>query len=448
MSSKAKEKMLEETPPEEVSAYLSIDLSADGAISRQLIDNVGSEAHADEIVLSDIIGAQPANVTQQMEMWYNLHIAGPRSQALHSVSQLCKDRCDPAKGEGFLLPLRLGSLDEELLQKKRKCYQDNKDKFHSTSQTIAKLENDMDATQHLYNVRKAEFGGREATILNKPLYFFVLIFVLFASEAALNLESFEALPWATPAIAWGATIIIGLAIGFAAHFHGTVLKQYDYYFNPAKDDSERGPAWRMVLGGSTALIVALGLVYYARSAYLISYLSSLGGFGQATNAPSFLWIVGGSLLGNILVYLTGTLWAYLMHDRDPQFVEWKVELGNFKKQLGGLKRQMEIVRAREIEQIGAKHKQKTEEAKQAYKQIVGLPGLAWPLELFTKVQAKDVLVVAVLQNYRRELTLKMAGRANDVVFRAHVDDPHVQSRNITLNDFLQKSVKLKYLEDA
>jgi hypothetical protein len=448
MPASAKEKPIEAEMPVAISKYLDIDLRTDGIIAQNLLRDIDLEAQSDEIALSDIVGPQPANVTPQMETWYNTYIAGWRGQALHSICQLCKERGDPAKGESFILPLRLGSLDEDLLRKKRNCYQNNRDKFHTTSQNIAGLDSELTAKQILYNNRKSELGGREAEVTNTALYFFVMIFVLFASEAALNLESFEALPWATPAIAWGATIIIGVAIGFAAHFHGTVLKQYDYYFNAAEDDTKRGPAWRMMLGGSAALSVALALVYYARSAYLISYTSSLGSFGQTGSSPSFLWIVGGSLLGNILVYLTGTLWAYLMHDRDPQFVTWKVEIETTKKKLDGLKLQMETARNREIEQLTAKHKQKTEEAKQAYKQIAGQAALSWPLELFAKVQAKDNLVVAILANYRQTLVQKMGAHAKDVTFQAYSDDPLITNRDITVSGFTRNGVKLKYLEDA
>jgi hypothetical protein len=147
--------------------------------------------------------------------------------------------------------------------------------------------------------------------------------VIFGSEAALNLESFEALPWATPAIAWGATIIIGIALGLASHFHGTVLKQYAYWFGAEQHDHHRGPAWRMVLIGSITLAVALGFVYYARSAYFIAYVGPLSGFGQSDANLSVLWIVGGSLLGNTIVYLVGVLWAYLLHDNDPEFADLK-----------------------------------------------------------------------------------------------------------------------------
>lgn len=448
MSILGKNKAQADDTPSAIADYLDTDFSGQSAIATQLLAGLDNKSQNDELTLSDIIGPQPANVTPHMETWYNNWIATKREPALHSVMQLAKERCEASKGEGFLLPIRLGSFDEELLINKRKCYKDHKDKFNATSQKIAALEKTLSSTQQQYNVRKAQLGGREANILNRPLYFLVMVFVLFASEAALNLESFEALPWATPAIAWGATIIIGIAIGLSAHFHGTVLKQYDYYFNPAENNSKRGPAWQMVLGGTATLIFALWFVYYARSAYLISYVSSLGAFGQSGNAPNFLWIVGGSLLGNMLVYLTGSLWAYLMHDADPQFVEWKVEIEKLSKEVAALKTQMERARAREVEQIIARHRKSTEEAKQAYKQIAGLPSLAWPQELFTKIQAKDILVIGMLQNYKQNLVKNMGASSKDAAFHEYCDDPYVVTRTITSTDFLRSPVKLKYLEGA
>lgn len=351
------------------------------------------------------------------------------------------------KARDFFLPVRLGALDEELLQGKRRCYQNHRDRYHVASQRVTTLEAEIADAQRHYGNRRAQLG-READVTNNLLYLGVLIFVLFASEAALNLESFEALPWSTPAIAWGATIITGIAIGLAAHLHGTFLKQYDFYFNAAESDNRRIPAWRILVGGGTLLTSALWFVFYARSAYLVSYVASQEGFGQQGATPSFLWIVGGSLLGNFLVYLTGAVWAYLMHDRDPEFNRWKTNLERKKARLAALKLRMELARGREIEQLNARHQQRVEEARQAFKQLSSQRALARPLELFTQLQARDSLVVGMMQNYRQSLVQRMGTRAKDIRFQAHVDDPYTLTKKVTAGEFLRNPVSLKYLEEA
>ncbi|HKO20809.1 MAG TPA: hypothetical protein VJU82_18185 [Acidobacteriaceae bacterium] len=431
--------------PAALQDYVNLDLKQDGAVAKNLLARVDSEASLDKIDLSELVGTQPANVTPEMSDWYQMYIESPRSMALHAVSLLFKERSDPAKGEGFLSQTRLGSLEEGLLRRKLQVYQDHAQKNVATAERIAELERKISEDGHKYDVRKAQLG-RDAKLLNRPLYFLVLVFVLFGSESALNLEAFEALPWATPAIAWGATIVIGLAIGLAAHYHGTVFKQWGYYFGAEQDDTRRGPAWRMLMGGAVALIVSLWFIYYARSAYFASYVNSVSSFGQAAASGSFLWVVGGSLLGNLLVYLTGSLWAYLMHDSDPDFVDLRKELNEARKQCRGLKQKLESARHREIEQLTATYKRRTEEAERASRLIMEQPSLSWPSELFRKLQAKDAEVVALLHNYRQELVRRMGPNAKKAQFVACCDDPHCDTEVLSAGEFKARNIKLKYLE--
>lgn len=430
--------------PTALQDYLDIDLKQDGAIAKDLVARASSEASLDGIELSELVGSQPANVTPEMADWYQMYIESPRTQALHAVSLLFKERSDPAKGEGFLTQTRLGSLEEDLLRRKFQVYQNHAQKNVATSEQIRELNNKIAELTHRYDVRKAELG-RDAKLFNGTLYFLVLLFVLFGSESALNLEAFEALPWATPAIAWGATIIIGLSIGLAAHYHGTVLKQWAYYFGADQDDTRRGPAWRMLLSGSAALFVALWFVYYARSAYFASYVASVSSFGQAASG-SFLWMVGGSLLGNFLVYLAGTLWAYLMHDSDPQFVDDRKALEKTRDQCRALKQKLEVSRHRDVEQLNAKYKRRVEETERASRLIMEQQSLSWPSELFRKLQAKDAQVIALLHNYRQELVRSMGIDAKKAKFVACCDDPHCATEPLTAGEFKARAIKLKYLE--
>ena len=286
----------------------------------------------------------------------------------------------------------------------------------------------------------------EAKVLNRPLYLFVLFVAIFGSEAALNLEAFEALPWATPFIAWGATIVIGLAVGLAAHYHGTVFQQYGYWFGADQDDSKRGPAWRMVLGGLAALSFSLAFVYYARSAYFASYIGALAGFGQSDVNFDVLWVIGGSLLGNMIVYLVGVLWAYLLHDPDPEFAALKKTIDEESAQAEKIKRRLELLRQRDIEQINASFKRKSDEAERASKLLMSQKSLAWPDELFKKFQAKDGEALALLHNYRGLLIQKLGPGAKNVAFVMCCDDPHAERKHITAGDYLQVGLKLKYLE--
>src|SRR5690242_13925148 len=113
------------TVPAALQDYLDLDLRPEGGIGKDLIGRADSEPALESIRLSELVGTQPANITPEMADWYQLYIEAPRSMALHAVSLLFKERCDPAKGEGFLAQTRLGSLEEGLLKRKLQVYQDH-----------------------------------------------------------------------------------------------------------------------------------------------------------------------------------------------------------------------------------------------------------------------------------------------------------------------------------
>jgi hypothetical protein len=419
--------------PPALKAYLDLDFLTGGTIAKNLMDRAEDEAAKDPIGLTDIVGQVPANLTEEMENWYQACVSPDRGAALHAICQLYQEQSEQGKADGFLLPLRQGTLDENLLKDKLKFYHDHNERFHTQSEEIQETQ------------KKAELG-RDAFVTNQTLYLGVMVFVIFGSEAAINLESFEALPWATPAIAWGATILIGIAIGLAAHYHGTVYKQYGYYFGPAEDDTKRGPAWRMFIGGSTALSVALAFIYYARSAYLAAYMSSVGDFGQGSESHNFIWVVGGSLLGNILVYLVGTLWAYMMHDQDPQFPEQKIVVEKLGNKLALLKGSMESARARGLEQMNAAHKKALETARRVNFAISAQPRYRKAQEQFACLTRQDDAVIALLLSYRTKLAQRAASLGRKTRYVAYTDDPFARQQNMTAADYQRVALKLKYLE--
>lgn len=431
--------------PESIQAYLGVDYSTAGAIARDLLERVEGEASQDETTLSDLTGPAPANLTSEMLAWYQANVAPKRNEAMRAVQHLFQDQAEQGKADGFALQLRLGQLDEDLLVDKLKFYRDHAERFHSQSAEIKQTQIDLLRKRHEYETKKAELG-RDAKALNKWLYFGVMFIVLFGSEAAINLESFEALPWASPAIAWGATVLIGLAIGLAAHYHGTVYKQYGYYFDPAESDSKRGPAWRMIAGGGLALSVALSFIYYARSAYMMAYLGSVGDLAADSHSSNYLWVVGGSLLGNILVYLTGTLWAYLLHDSDPEFPELKAEVEALDRKLTALKLSLESARVRKLEQLNAAHGKAVETARRMNTFLSSQARYRRPQEVLASVVRQDDAVCALLLSYRTKLTQRAAALGKKTRYIVFTDDPFARQTNATPQEFLRLPLKLKYLE--
>lgn len=427
-----------------VQDYVALDFSAEGDAATALMACAQTEAAQEEIHLSDIVGANPANLTPAMQDWYAQKVAPRRLEALNGLSRFFADLSGAGNATGFALPLREGSLDDQLLRDKLKLLRDHQERFSSQSQALTTLRQRQTEARAKYEKRKAELG-RDARLTNRWLYLGVLIFIIFGSEAALNLESFEALPWATPAIAWGATIVIGLAIGLAAHYHGLVYRQYGYYFGADKDNDRRGPAWRMVIGGTTALSLALAFVYYARSAYLVAYMSSVGAFGQTTGGGGLAWVVLGSLLGNMLVYLTGVLWAYLLHDAEPDFVEAKQDVLTLEAKIAVLQQAQDKALSRALEQLNAGHRKQVEAARRSHDLLSSLPRFRQAQDLFTKVQKQDEAVAGLLSAYRTLLVQSLA-HARKTRFTARNETQLLLTDQLGPGDYQRRTIRLKYLE--
>ena len=117
------------------------------------------------------------------------------------------------------------------------------------------------------------------------------------------------------------------------------------------------------------------------------------------------------------------------------------------EEVGAIARQfLHALRQRDIEQINASFKRKSDEAERASKLLMSQKSLAWPDELFKKFQAKDGEALALLHNYRGLLIQKLGPGAKNVAFVMCCDDPHAERKHITAGDYLQVGLKLKYLE--
>jgi hypothetical protein len=406
--------------------YTDLNLSAGGDVAKYLMRRVEKEASQEQIYLTDIIGPQPANLTPAMRDWYQSCVGPIRNQALKSLSRMFDERPLADGAQGFLLQSRVAKLDEKLGKSKRACYKSVAEKYSTDAEDIERLSKELRQRRNEFEDRRAELG-RDPKILNPFVYCVGLLFILVA-ESFLNFASFSALSWATPFIATGSTLIVAACIAFAADVHGTFLRRYDYYFGPAHEDVDRSSAWRAIILGSVALIFALAFVYYARSAYLAMYLASVGAFGLSGQGHSAAWIIGGSLLGNVLVYLVGCGWAWLLHDADPKYPDMKKGIDSREAQYKALYQKLAAIRGREIDKLNAQFARDEANAKQANTAFISQAYFQRPLQLLARFQGQDGRVVGLLQEYRSELLKAMKDRGNNILFVASNDDPSAPTK--------------------
>lgn len=388
--------------PAALDAYLKVDFSPNGDAYARLLgdaDAAAQQAISGEgnVHLTPLTGETPAFLTPAMQRWYE-RVNGDRRPALAAVKSLFGDERMERGARGQLFEAEMDKAQDEYLVLKRKFVEHHRADKKALYQQLDQLQENEQNARSAYEQMRAELGDREPKVLNRPLYIAGLLGIT-AAESLLNYESFAALKWTSPAIALGMTLLVAAAIAFSSHCHGTLLKQWEYYFGPHREDISRGRALRLFGLGTTAFTLGLAAVYYARDTYLadlIDVRTTIG--GEADTNP--LWIIGGSLLGNVIVYVVGVMIAYFMHDSNPDYPEKKNELDKLETERQGLQNTLSQQRQREFQRLGAILDKNRARIKNVEEQQRRSPNYARNRQWFSELQRQDSVVQAALQDYR------------------------------------------------
>jgi hypothetical protein len=237
----------------------------------------------------------------------------------------------------------------------------------------------------------------------RPILYVLGLFSLVTLEAFINFESFMKVPYITsPFLATGATMAVAFAIAMAAHFHGIILKQWNYLFSPQDpgDRSHRArhsDAMRRLIAGGVLLGIALLMVAGSRYYYLREYIMQARILGSTP--PSMLGGITFMLFGNIVAYLGGLLLSYSLHDRDPNFAEKDREFRAVTRKLGRLKMKRDAI------QRSAKQGLDTALAAESKKSSnTRGPNYALLRTQVGQLIEKDQQVLALLLEYKAALT--------------------------------------------
>ena len=190
--------------------------------------------------------------------------------------------------------------------------------------------------------------------------YLVLLFLINVAEWLINYDIFLMFT-GIPAIALGATLLLGFALAFAAHAHGTIIRQASYRFDRARPPSERAGTWRLLALATLAFLIVLGTAGGSRYAAVLRIVSSqaqnniLGGSVRLDADP--LRDVLLSLLANFVAWLVGVFIAFYFHDPDPDFMEAQRQYDKAWSALRARRKTVEL----EIETIEAKFQKRVED---------------------------------------------------------------------------------------
>lgn len=418
-----------EVPPA-VRDYVELDLSA-GSSALLWLEQRAMEEEQDEdalVTLSSDLEQSPAGLTPTMSAWYARFVASRRHGAIEAVrSRFEGDRVKDIPS--VLLESELDRVANETVHAKHRAQKE----FHAKN---AQLRTEAEELARDYEMMLAEQGGRRPRMISPAIYALGLAFVVML-ELFLNFESFMAVSFiGSPFLATGITGLVAIAVGAAAHLHGSLLRQWDYYFGP-HDKVRRFQGWRMASIGGTLLSVALGAVLGARYYYILPLIEQARMLGS--EPPSLVGSLSFMVAGNIIVYLAGVAWAYMTHDEIPDYPSVKRRADAkraaydqaFKSQVSDELARLEQKMA--VEQKKIRGRARAQESS---------PNHLANRQLFSLVKQKDEEVCAVLLDHRAKLTRQYP----DVRYRypnreMTTQDLHVE---ISAGEWAAKDLLLKY----
>jgi hypothetical protein len=190
-------------------------------------------------------------------------------------------------------------------------------KYKVAKENVTNLETEYKA------MYRAE-GQREAKDFSLIVYGILLLGVG-AAEWMVNYETFLNFT-EVPLMAAGATILVALAVAFAAHFHGTMFKGHQHFFGEHVKIEIKNRNVFVIAIVTAVLVLAFGGVGGARYLLVAGQVSQLGGgesglLGSDVVTINVGQVVTVSMVINIFVWFVGAAIAYAVHDENPDFTD-------------------------------------------------------------------------------------------------------------------------------
>jgi hypothetical protein len=396
-------------------AYCALDLTADSAAAKHLLDRLGGESGSNTVI--DLTKARrrydaktPGGLTPAMAAWYSARIAGPRGKAIAEIHNAFHNEKMPA-----------GSPKSTFLEVQR-----DEARARSLSERIDQTAQFLDHNRALldefsksrfdFNTLKARYG-REP-VKPRPIVYILALIGLVMLEAFINFESFMKVPYITsPFLATGATLAVACAIATASHYHGVVMRQWNYLFSPQDPSdkshaSRRNDAIRRLALGGLLLAVALAMVGGSRYYYLREYIMQARILGSSP--PSMMGGITFMLFGNVVAYLVAVLVSYALHDPDPNYAEKDRQFRQASRRLEAVKVKRKALQESQRQGLDNALSAETNHAANAKG-----PNHLVLRSHVDQVVEKDQEVVAILLEYRNALAQSFAdaGDGDEMRFR-------------------------------
>jgi hypothetical protein len=423
-----------------VDAYCNLDLRPDGKIIKTLMSQraLNREGKTADLVLSDVVGSAPSNITPHMRNWFNSNIERLRKPALDEVNNILAKASPDSNVGGALLERKIDQITDNQVISKRKAQKQNQQQNTSQFSILEENKKSYEESRRMYDRRRMELR-REPKMIGK-LYWLMIAFVG-VFELFINFAAFNGLEMTTQFTATGSVAIVAMLLALSSHYIGTFIKEFQFRFGDRSRDGDRGIAYRQLAMSMIGLFIVLGAVWYARADYLngkILEASMMGG-----KPPSYISTIGGSLIQNLGVWVVGIIIAYMWHDSDPEFPELRKSRDYHSKNYRKLEQELSGKLEKEYRRIDNEAKNQITDAKHFDTSISHEAYFLEARNQFDRLSSQDATVIGMLQQYQSEFVEISA--ENETVIQI-IDDANVSGkREITSSEFGSIQFSLKHV---
>jgi hypothetical protein len=376
--------------------YGNLNLEISGPLAKELLIQVDDEAEQSDIRLTSAHNANidnPSGCTPRMVSWYQRNIVQVRRAAIADVrAEFDKVKFGKA-ASGFVYELERDKLEADKfnsIRTERETFQAKREVSH--------LIEEFGKARTAYEKKVSEHG-REAQEW-EPFKYWLVLSLIGVIEAFINWESFLRIPNFTPFFATGLVLLVALAFMWSSHIVGHIIKQRRELFGGFVARTDRWSAAQELSLGLILFLLGIGAVAWGRWFFLSDVLMRRHALGESSGWTDYLGF-GGSILGNLIVYFVGVVWAYWKHDAIPDFAEIRRRLQKLQaRQLVIFRRLLEDRTQRHILNERRKQEELSRRDQEQRTQLRNYGQLRLNADF---VFQKDAGVIALLTEYRSRL---------------------------------------------
>lgn len=382
--------------------YQSLDVSADGALARDLGARLDAEAEQTLLSLSAPQGASaecPALLTSAMQTWYQQHVSSARQSALGEVRRAFAEVKTSSGNEGFLV-----EAEKDRIEQSKQAHLATERANFFQSKEIIDLNSEIGRLHTEYERKRAEHG-RDAQAW-RPGFYFLGLFLFVMAEYPVNLSAFLKIDFLTPAFATISVTLIAFGLAFSSHLIGQVIRQWSERFGDNVTGRLKAESLRLLGVGVMLLVIGAAAIVFSRSYLVAEAVARSEALGE--EGASTVSIYGLALIMNVFVYAIGLAWAIVFHDPVPSFMEERHRLEVLRARLR--KRYRTLLEPKQRQRIEEAQRARDQADRREADQAKSLPNHTRYRAGFEEVRKLDARVLALLENYRSRLLVQARQR--------------------------------------